>query len=68
MIKLSPGNWESSISDLRVEIIKVTFDSPDKPYVKVKLNLVNKRNGIIYERRRNYKLIKSKINHWSKVY
>jgi hypothetical protein len=65
---LTRGFYESHLSDLRVEILKVSYDNINKPYVKVKLNLTNKRNGIIYETRRNYKLDKKRISHWKKVF
>jgi hypothetical protein len=67
-MRLTKGFYESELSMLRVEVVKVSYDHPTKPYVKAKLTISNKKNGIVYETKRNYKLIKDKISHWKKVF
>ena len=49
-------------TDLKVKIINIRYQN-DK-YARVKLTLVNKRNGIVYEVNKNYKIYKKNITHW----
>jgi len=53
--------YTADCSDLKVFIKKVHYESTD--YYKVKLSLINKNNGIVYETK-NCKLYKDKITHW----
>jgi hypothetical protein len=49
-------------SDLKVSINKIYFQNDE--YVKCRLTLSNKRNGIVYELFKQYKLDKCRISHW----
>lgn len=60
-MRLIRGTYGSDNSDLEMIIIKVRYQSD--VYVKVKAILVNKNNGIVYDRK-NYNLIKEQIKHW----
>ena len=61
-----PQTYSNEKSDLLVHIHKVTYRDKNKKYIKVKLSLNNKHNGIVYEQNRNYKLYLDEIKHWSK--
>lgn len=64
MIKTGKS-YSAKNTDLQVYINKVTYKSEN--YTKVKLTLVNKKNGIIYETGKKYKLIHDQIKHWEEV-
>jgi hypothetical protein len=61
------AQYTTDQSDLIITIDKITYLDPDRKYVKVKLTLANKHNGIIYEQRRNYKLNLEAIKHWKRI-
>lgn len=60
----NPGIYHSKLSDLEVEIVKVSYYGSD--YMKAKVNVYNKYYGYIYETRTNYKLYYKNIQHWEK--
>jgi len=62
---LTAGIWESDMSDLRVEIIKVAYQTD--VYAKIKCNITHKKHRHFYEGRSNYKVYKENIKHWHKV-
>lgn len=59
---VSRTEYVTDNSDLKVIIHKVLYSNNE--YSKVKLTLVNKRNGIIYEMNKKYKLVHKNIEHW----
>jgi hypothetical protein len=61
-----PGTYTNEKSDLFVHIHRVTYRDVNNRYIKVKLSLSNKHNGIVYELNQNYKLYLDNIKHWSK--
>lgn len=54
--------YSSDNSDLKVYILKIYYEGEN--YYKVRYNLVNKKNGIVYELNKKATLYKSKIDHW----
>jgi hypothetical protein len=64
---MTAGFYETDNSDLEVQVIRVTYRDPAGKYVKVKVNLFNKHNGIQYESNRNYKLYTKNITHWKRT-
>lgn len=62
MLRLTKGLYTTDTSDIIIDIIKVGYQN-DK-YAKIKVNLINKHNDIVYEQRRNYKVWKHRITHW----
>lgn len=56
--------YSADNTDLIADIIKVQYQTEE--YAKVKMNLINKKNGIVYEVRRNYKIYKKNITHWKR--
>lgn len=64
-MQLTRGTWTADNSDLNVEILKVSYQKDT--YARIKINLYNKHNGIVYETRANYKVWKKNITHWKKV-
>ena len=62
---VSKAEYVTDNSDLKVIIHKVLYSNDE--YSKVKLTLVNKRNGIFYEVNKKYKLIHKNISHWIKL-
>ena len=63
-MRLTRGTYTTDNSDLAVEVIKVSYQTSE--YARIKINLYNKYNGIVYETRSNYKVIKKRIAHWKK--
>lgn len=64
-MRLTKGTYTTDNSDLKVEVIKVSYQTPE--YARIKINLYNKYNGIVYETRKNYKVLKKNISHWRKT-
>ncbi len=62
MILKGGVSYSSDCSDLAIRILKVHYRGDG--YTKVKVILYNKLNGVVYERRTNYKLIHHQIQHW----
>jgi hypothetical protein len=54
--------YTSTNSDLVVYINNIYKKTPNYTYVR--LTLINKKNGIIYEIRKKYKLLHKNIKHW----
>lgn len=65
MKTLRIGEYTADNTDLIAHIVKVQYQSEE--YAKVKLHLINKKNGIVYEMYKNYKIYKKNITHWRKV-
>lgn len=64
-MKLLTGKYKTDNTDLLVKVLKVQYQNDT--YVKFKGELYNASNGILYERR-NYKVYKDFITHWTKVF
>ena len=56
------GVWTVDNSDLNVIIHKIYYEN--QTYIKCKLTLINKHNGIEYERHKNYKIYTKNVDHW----
>ena len=65
MGRLYKGNYVSDNSDLLVEVLAIYYQT--EKYAKVKINLKNKNSGVVYEKRKRYKLDKKRINHWKRA-
>lgn len=63
---LLKGYYTADNSDLLVRIDRIAYADPNDKYFKVKLSLINKSNGIEYERCKNYKLYQKNIGHWKR--
>lgn len=50
-------------SDLKVYIDKIYYLHPE--YYKVRLSIINKHNGIVYESNKKYKLYYKKVMDWN---
>lgn len=61
--KLIPGKYHCQDSTLYVAVHKVHHQNSD--YVKFKGSLIYKRNGMICEHYKNYKVQKKLISHWT---
>ena len=59
---LSGKEYTIDISDLKVIVHKVYYQNDI--YVKAKCSLVNKKNGIVYDLQKTFKLLKKRIKHW----
>ena len=56
------GLYVTDNSDLVIDVIKSSYWN--NRYIKIKINLYNKHNGILYESRTNYKVYWENISHW----
>lgn len=65
MVIKSNKIYTNNRSDLKVYIHRV-FHSSDT-YYKVKLTLINKKNGITYDTAKGYKLYKKNIEDWYEI-
>lgn len=62
-MNIRKGFYTTENSDLLIHIVNVAFQN--EIYVKAKIILSNKRNGIIYDTRpKYYKVLKENITHW----
>ena len=60
---ITKGIYTTNNSDLNIHVLNVAYRCAD--YVKAKIMIVNKRNGIVYDTR-YYKLYYKNITHWIK--
>ena len=58
------GKWTTDNSDLYIVIHKVFYVG--KEYIKCKMSLINKRNGIVYDRNKGHKFHFKNIKHWKR--
>ena len=62
-LKIRKGFYTTENSDLFVHVVVVAYEN--EQYIKAKIQLSNKKNGIIYDRRPRYlKIFKKNITHW----
>jgi len=54
--------YTNNISDLAVYVIKILHRGDD--YIKAKLKVFNKHNGIVYDSCRRYNLFYKNIDNW----
>jgi hypothetical protein len=62
-MKLEKGTYHPEGSDLMVIINHIQYQNDKK--AKVKLSLINSRNGIVYDFNKKYVLYKDRIRHWA---
>ena len=61
---ITKGLYVTDNTDLLIEVINIPYQNTE--YIKMKVNLSNKRNGIVYETRKNYKVYRKNIPHWKR--
>jgi len=62
-MNLRKGFYATENSDLLINVVNVAYQNDE--YVKAKIQLSNKKNGIVYDiRPKYYRLIKENIKHW----
>ena len=59
------GTYTTNNSDLLIKVVSVAFSCEE--YIKAKLILTNKKNGILYHDAKYYKLQRELISHWIRL-
>jgi hypothetical protein len=59
------GFYTTDNSDLLIKVVSVAFSCDE--YIKAKLILTNKKNGILYHDAKYYKLQRELISHWIRL-
>lgn len=62
-MNIRKGFYATDNSDLLINVVNVAYQNDE--YVKAKIQLSNKKNGIVYDTRpKYYKILKNNITHW----
>lgn len=61
---ITKGRYVTDYTDLLVEVLNIPYRNTE--YIKMKVNLSNKHNGIVYETRKSYKVYRKNITHWNR--
>ena len=59
---IKKGLYVTNNSDLLINVLNVAYQN--EIYAKIKVQLFNKRNGIVYNLPEYYKVFKKNIQHW----